>query len=82
MPGIRTAIIPKDISTLSGLNGKWGRMESLMDFIKMRNRQKINIIFYSLLKLAYQSEIERITKEIGCSKILLDGKKTTQNFQG
>lgn len=58
MPGVGTVIIPNDISILSDLNGKWGRMETTMDFIKMKNRQKINIILYSLLKSTYQYETE------------------------
>lgn len=58
MPGVGTVIIPSDISILSDLNGKWGRMGTTMDFIKIKNRQKKNIVLYSLLKSAYQYETE------------------------
>lgn len=58
MPGVVTIFIPNDISILSELNSKWGRMETTMDFIKIKNRQKINITIYSLLKSAYQYETE------------------------
>lgn len=50
MSGVVTVFILNDISILSELNGKWGRMETTMDFIKIKNRQKINITIYSFLK--------------------------------
>lgn len=58
MPGVVTVFILNNISILSELNSKWGRMETTMDFIKIKNRQKINITIYPLLKSAYQYETE------------------------
>lgn len=82
MPGVGTAIIPMILAYCLVLMASEAEWRPMTDFIKMRNRQKINIILYSLLKLAYQSETEWVTKEIGCSKVWFDGKKITWNFQG